>query len=486
MYEFSWHMSNVGESHPLLGPLSEIVGVHHVADEDFVRRSYTRGPFQVLGGGSRGRVPGIVVRPADSDQVARIMRLANESLTPVVPKGGGGSAAAFPPHHVGHDGNILLDTTRLNRIDIDREAMTVTAQSGAILSNVQAEARKRGLHFFAVDVPVHMDTIGGVCSGFLGGGEPSDVATAGPMNAYLLGLTVVLPTGLVVRTGGGPGTNVRQPKTLHREAGSPDMTGMFVGDGGAFGIKTEATYSLHPAPTAYFQAAYEIGSSERMWAAYTRLVETAPFPYTRLLAFREPAGTWHFFVVIRGHSDEEVALKRSIADGIVAEHGGGVAKDGANITRIAKMFSARRLGQQVLQSGSAMTYFGEALIPRPSTLAYLATLNKLIDIELEELPIVKRVEFTVPFLRSTTITGVLLYFGNGTTRDTVSEVLYKKTFHQLHRIMSQEFGGFTEACQGEPAALNASMWSPEYREFMKNVKMALDPNDILMPSLWKI
>jgi hypothetical protein len=173
-------------------------------------------------------------------------------------------------------------------------------------------------------------------------------------------------------------------------------------------------------------------------------------------------------------------------DGIMAEHGGDIAKDAANITQIAKMFSARRLGQQVLQSGSAMTYFGEALIPRPSTLAYLATLNELIDIELEELPIVKRVEFTVPFLRSTTIIGVLLYFGNGTTRDTVSEVLYKKTFHKLHRIMSHDFGGFTEACQGEPAALNASMWSPEYKEFMKNIKMALDPNDILMPSLWRI
>lgn len=479
-------MSNSGESHPLFGPLREIVGVQHVADADFVRRSYTRGPFQTLGGGVRGRVPGIVVRPGDTDQVAQIMNLANESRTPVVPKGGGGSCVAFPPLHVGHDGNILLDTTRLNRIDIDRESMTVTAQSGAILANVQAEARRSGLHFFAVDVPVHMDTIGGVCSGFLGGGEPSDVASSGPMNAYLLGLTVVLPTGAVVRTGGGPGTNVRQPKTLHREAGSPDMTGLFVGDGGAFGVKTEATYSLHPAPTSYFQSVYEIGSSERMWAAYTRLVETAPFPYTRLLAFREPSGAWHFFVVIRGHSDEEVALKRSITDGVIAEYGGCAANDSANITRIAKMFSARRLGQQVLRNGSAMTYFGEGLIPRSNTLAYLATLNRLIDTELQELHIVKRVEFTVPFLRSTTITGVLLYFGDGTTRDAVSEVLYKKTFHKLHDTLSKEFGGFTEACQGELAALNASMWSPSYKEFMKTIKMALDPNDILMPSLWRI
>lgn len=483
-------MSSAGvagvSTHPLLEPLREIVGAQHVADNDFVRRSYTRGPFQALGGGTRGRTPGIVVRPGGTEEVARIMRLANDSATPVVPKGGGASVVAFPPPHVGNAGNILLDMTRLNQISIDRGSMTVTAGGGAILANVQAEARRQNLHFFAVDVPVHMDTVGGVCSGFLGGGEPSDVATSGPMNDYLLGLTVVLPTGVVLQTGGGPGTSVHQPRTLHREAGGPDATGLFVGDGGAFGIKTEATYALHPAPTSYFQAVYRMGGCERMWAAYTQLVETAPFPYTRLLAFREPGGDWHFFAVVRGHSDEEVGVRRAILERIVASHGGAPAPESANITRIAKMFSARRLGQQVLRNGSAMTYFGEGLVPRANTLPYLQAVNRLIDAELADLDIVKRVDFTVPFLRATTITGVLLYFGNGTTRDAVSERLYTRTFHVLHETLAREFGGFTEACQGELAALNAQNWSPSYRQFMKTLKAALDPKDILMPNLWKI
>ena len=160
--------------------LSSILGAEHVTEELYARRSYTRGPFQALGAGARGRTPGIVVRPGTTEEVAEVVKLANRTRTPIVPKGGSGSCSAFPPLHVGGDNNILIDTTRMNRIlDIDTDLMTITAESGAVLSNVQAEAKKKGFHFFAVDVPVHMDTIGGVCSGFLGGGEPSDMATQG-------------------------------------------------------------------------------------------------------------------------------------------------------------------------------------------------------------------------------------------------------------------------------------------------------------------
>lgn len=55
-----------------------------------------------------------------------------------------------------------------------------------------------------------------------------------------LGLKVVLPTGDIVQTGGGPGTNVHQKGLSCVKLGGPDITGLFIGDGGVFGIKTEA------------------------------------------------------------------------------------------------------------------------------------------------------------------------------------------------------------------------------------------------------
>ena len=121
----------------LFDRMCSIVGSEHVAIEEFARRAYTRAPFYSIGGGGRGKTPGIVVRPVSTGEVSEIVKLANETGTPIVPKGGGGSVSTFPPRYVGGDNNILIDTHRMNRIlDIGRDYMTVTAECGVILSQL--------------------------------------------------------------------------------------------------------------------------------------------------------------------------------------------------------------------------------------------------------------------------------------------------------------------------------------------------------------
>jgi FAD/FMN-containing dehydrogenase len=312
------------------------------------------------------------------------------------------------------------------------------------------------------------------------------MATCGTMNDYLLGLKVVLPNGEIIQTGGGPGTNIHQKKFLHREAGSPDITGLFLGDGGSFGIKTEATFTIHPYPKVYMPGISDMGTDENMWSAFNQLVLTAPYPYTRLLAFREPGGPWYFVHIIRAHSTEEAGVKKKTLEGIVKANGGGPAEVSAEIMQIANMFSARRLGQQTLPKCSTMTYFGEALIPRLRSLEYLKDINALLDETVGDLDIYKRVDFVVPYLRATTITGVLLYFGKGTTRDEASQRMYDTSLKRMEALFTEKYGGWTETCQGESAAHTASAWSPVYKRFMKDLKKSLDPNDILMPGLWRI
>jgi len=180
-------------NHPLYSEIRSIVGPEHVTVDEFSRRAYTRAPFFSMGAGGRGKTPGIAVRPGSTEEIAEIVKLANKSRIPIVPRGGGGSVSPFPPVYIGGDDNILLDTQRLNRINIDTEYMTVTAECGVILSALAETVRKKGFHVHTVDVPIHMDSVGGVLSGFVGGGEPSDMATSGTMNNYLLGLKVVLP-----------------------------------------------------------------------------------------------------------------------------------------------------------------------------------------------------------------------------------------------------------------------------------------------------
>jgi len=476
----------VQEHHALYNDLCSIAGADNVSDEEFVRRAYTRAPATKVYGGGRGKTPGVAVRPTTTEQVSEIVKLANKTKTPVVPKGGGGSIAAFPPPHVGTEANILIDTTGMNKIiEIDKEYMRVTAECGVILSRLAEEVRKVGFHLPTVDVPVHMDSVGGVLSGFIGGGEPSDLATSGTMNKYLLGLRVVLPTGDIIYTGGGPGTNTHQDKILHREAASPDMTGMFIADGGAFGIKTEATFEIVPYPMHYIVGIYDMGNWDNLWKAFSILVSMAPYPYTRLMAFHKRDGPTLVMYVVRAHSAEEMNLKKGIVEDTFASCGGktGGAEVDAGL-KIGSMFSARQLGKAVLPRASMMSYFGEALVPRARTREWLDYLNDQADKVLGDVEITERVDFALPYLRAMCVTGILMYFGKEAPAEQVTKIIYDFSADELHKTLSQRFGGFTELAQGFGQVQSAAGWSPAYKSYMSSLKKALDPNNILMPNLW--
>lgn len=474
--------------HALYADLCAIAGQENVSDEEYVRRSYTRGPFmKVYGyGGKRGKVPGIVIRPNTTEEISAILKLANRTGFAVVPKGGGGSLSAFPPPHVGTDSNILIDTTRMNRIlELNKEYMIVTAECGIILSQLAEEVRKEGFLLHTVDVPIHMDTLGGVLSGFIGGGEPADLATSGTMSKYLLGLKIVLPTGEIIQTGGGPGTNIHQSKVLHREAHSPDMTGMFIADAGMFGIKTEATISLLPYPTSSINGTFDMGAVENAWNAVSKAVSIEPYPYTRLMLLRRSNETAVLLYVIRGHSKEETALKKKILEDVLSSYGGKPGGYGFAM-EIGNLFSARQLGKEVLPRANIMTYFGESLIPRSLVPQWLKYLNKVLDEKFNDLDIVVRCDFALPYLRALSVCGILVYFGKKTPSEVVTERMRDYIENEWHQIMFEEYGGFNELAQGMSFVQSASVWSPNYKSFMQTIKRALDPNNILMPGLWRL
>jgi len=477
---------DVKQHHSLYGELCSIVGSENVSDEDFVRRAYTRAPFTMIFGYSRGKTPGIAVRPKTTEHVSAIVRLANKTKVPIVPKGGGGSLAAFPPPWVGGDDNILIDTTAMNKIvEIDKEYMRVTAQCGVILSQLADEVRKVGFHLPTVDVPIHMDTLGGVLSGFIGGGEPSDLATSGTMNKYLLGLQVVLPTGEIINTGGGPGTNIHQSKTLHRDAASPDMTGMFVGDGGVFGIKTEATFEIKPFPRYYLPGIYDMGSWDNVWKAFNILVSIDPYPYTRLLVLHKRAGPTLVMYIIRAHSEKELNTKKEIVEEVFSSCGGktGGSEFEAGM-RLGIAFSARQLGKAVLPRASMMSYFGEALVPRNRAPDWLDYLNDSADRIFKDIKVTERVDFVLPYLRAMCVAGILIYFGKESPAEQVTSILRDFTANEMHKNLFERYGGFAELAQGIAQVDSASCWSPAYKSYMMSLKKALDPNNILMPDLW--
>ena len=186
--------------------------------------------------------PEAVALPRSTASVAQILRFANEHRIPVTPRGAGhGYVGGCVPLQ----GGIVLSTARLNRIlDIHAKDFVAVVQPGVVTAALQAAVERRGL-FYPPDPASRADS-------FIGGNIVTNAGGPrclkyGVTRDYVLGLEVVLATGMVVRLGGRTHKN-KTGFELHR---------LFVGSEGLLGVVTEATLKLIPLPP--YRAVLAIG-----------------------------------------------------------------------------------------------------------------------------------------------------------------------------------------------------------------------------------
>ncbi|MCL6613335.1 MAG: FAD-binding protein [Firmicutes bacterium] len=178
-------------------------------------------------------LPEAVVKPAITEEVAAVMRLANEVPFPVTPRGLGtglsGGALAV-------QGGIVLSLERMDKIlEIDEANLMAVVQPGVITGVFQKEVEARGL-FYPVD-PASLDScsIGGNIAENAGGPR---AVKYGITRDYVTGLEAVLPDGEIVRYGG---------KVVKNVVGY-DLANLLIGSEGTLGIITEITLKLLPLP----------------------------------------------------------------------------------------------------------------------------------------------------------------------------------------------------------------------------------------------
>lgn len=178
-------------------------------------------------------VPDVVVLPEANEEVAAVVRVASRYGLPVVPRGmSSGLAGGSIP--IG--GGIVLSLTRMNRIlEIDRENMTATVQAGVVTADLQAEVEKVGLFYPPDPSSNRQSTIGGNVACNAGGPR---CLKYGVTENYVLGLTVVLADGCILRTGG---------KAIKYVTGF-NIDQLFVGSEGMLGIITEVILRLLAKP----------------------------------------------------------------------------------------------------------------------------------------------------------------------------------------------------------------------------------------------
>jgi glycolate oxidase len=208
--------------------LQEIVGAAHVLTGESISEDYTHDEALT----ATPVKPDYLVRPANTDDIARVILAAGEHGVPVTARGSGtGMSGACIPTN----GGILLSFERMNQIlEIDLENHVAVVQPGVTLDELDKATAEHGLVY-----PVFP----GENSASLGG----NVATnAGGMRAVkygvtrhqVLGLEAVLGTGEVIRTGG---------KFVKATTGY-DLTQLIIGSEGTLAIAAEAILKLYPRP----------------------------------------------------------------------------------------------------------------------------------------------------------------------------------------------------------------------------------------------
>ena len=210
----------------LIVDLAAAVGAHHVqTDEDILA------PFLV---DERRRYHGAalaVVSPADTTDVATVVRLCAAAGVAVVPQGGntGLCGGATPLREVP---SVVLSLRRMREVrDIDRLARTITVGAGATVAEVAGAAAEAGLLFPLSFGAEGSAQIGGALSTNAGG---TAVLRYGTARSLTLGLEVVLANGKVARLGGG----------LRKDNTGYDLKNLFVGSEGTLGVICEATLAL--------------------------------------------------------------------------------------------------------------------------------------------------------------------------------------------------------------------------------------------------
>jgi FAD/FMN-containing dehydrogenase len=175
----------------------------------------------------------LLLKPATAAEVSAILRICNETGTAVVTQGGNtGLVGGQIPLH----GEVLLSTQRLNRIrGVDESGMTLTAEAGVTLAQLQQAADHKHLLFPLSLASEGSCTIGGNIATNAGG---THVLRYGMTRALVLGLEVVLADGTVLS----------MLRALHKDNSGYDLKQVFIGSEGTLGVITAATLRLFPMP----------------------------------------------------------------------------------------------------------------------------------------------------------------------------------------------------------------------------------------------
>jgi len=262
--------------------------------------------------------PDVAVRPTTTEQVAAVLRYANDAAIPLTAWGGGsgvqGAANA-------DRGGIVLDLKGMKGVrHLDEKSLTCTVEAGLSCRDFEAWLNERGLSFTHYPASAEWATIGGSIAA-RGSGVLS--SKYGKIEEHVLSIEWVLPTGEVVQT-----------PTVARHAAGPELTQLLVGAEGTLGVITAATVKLRYLPKKRTFVVYAFSNlgdgieagriiqTTGLKPPVMRLYDAHAASHSLARAVEQPLEHATFVMMFDGEYPELVDLEAQIAARICREQGG--------------------------------------------------------------------------------------------------------------------------------------------------------------------
>jgi glycolate oxidase len=243
-----------------LHKIQAIVGVEHVAVDEQSRLFYSTDVYR-----QADVLALAVVSPGNVDELQAVVRNCAAAGFAIVARGGG---ASYTDGYLAiRENTICMDTSRLNRISINEDDMYVTAEAGVTWAELYTALKAKGLRTpFWGPFSGLAATVGGSMSSYAvnyGSGLYGISAES------LTSLDVVLASGELLSTGSAGGIN----NSPYFRFYGPDLTGLFVGDAGALGIKARVSMRLMKFPVGFAACSFGFPDGESTLQAMVEIAK---------------------------------------------------------------------------------------------------------------------------------------------------------------------------------------------------------------------